>query len=129
MFTISTDYEMRSYKDKEIDTGVDPEPAKYLYDLNQFRIGTEYLIVSDFAVIPIRLGFFTDPTLLSYINQDNDVDQIKGNGLSIGSGLIFGKFSFDVSATISGWEIDFGNGIKESNYRSVIGLSGIIYFG
>jgi len=120
-FTLASDYEMRLYSETDFSE----------FDLNQFRVGAEYLIVSDFAVIPIRAGFFTEPTT-RHTGEDSDPyfvgDQIQGNGISLGSGLIFEKFSFDVSGSYSGYEVDWGNSEIETVGKVVIGLSGIIYF-
>ena len=137
-FTLSADYEMRAYKDQKVVVKAgDPlvtinEGKLSEYDLNQFRLGAEYLIISDFAVIPIRIGAFTEPTTRHTGENSNPYivgDQIKGSGFSLGSGLIFDKLSFDVSGTASGYEIDWGNNQIEKMIKTVIGLSGIFYFG
>jgi len=47
-FTLALDYETRAYGESNINSHED--------DLNQFRVGAEYLSVSDFAVIPFRLA-------------------------------------------------------------------------
>jgi len=74
LFTISADYELRNYTE-----------AGLPYDINQFRTGIEALFPTDFAVIPVRAGFFTHPTFM----DNEDGDQLNGIGLSLGTGLIF----------------------------------------
>jgi len=129
-FTFALDYEIRAYKDQEItyDDGSAPVTLSN-YNLNQLRTGAEYLFVSDFAVIPVRVGFYTEPTTQNLPEDNGSVgDQIIGNGIAFGSGLIFDKFSFDLSLSASGYEIDWGNEEKDTVTKVVFGLSGIIYF-
>ncbi|MCK4654906.1 MAG: hypothetical protein KAU01_10730 [Candidatus Cloacimonetes bacterium] len=125
-FTVAADYEMRKYGASEIvyedDSSVPLSDSEE--DLNQFRVGGEYLVITDFAVIPLRLGYQNVPTLIA----DENEDQVVGTGLSFGSGLIFERFSFDVTFQISGYEYenyDWGN-IKKN--KSTLTFSGIFYF-
>ena len=136
--TFAGDYEMRTFSEsKIIEEGIEADLTEF--DLNQFRLGAEYLLVTDFAVIPIRAGFFNYPTLESDWEWDDEFqtflptdDQIVGTGFSIGSGLIFEKFAFDV--TFSGWqyEVNYGEIFDEDITMEVsnatISASAILYF-
>jgi len=129
-FTLAADYEMRAYKNKKItyNDGSADEVLSY-YNLNQIRLGAEYLIVTDLAVIPLRIGFFNDPTIQNLVNADGSIgDQIIGQGFSVGTGLIFGNFSFDTSLSYSGYKIDWDNGSTLEVGKAILGLSGIFYF-
>jgi len=112
-FTIAGDYEMRYYS--EVD---------FPFDMNQFRVGAEYLLVADFAVIPLRAGFSNHPTF----NTDTNDDQVIGTGVAMGSGLIFEKFALDVSLSGNVTEIDMGNDATFTLTQAIIAISGIIYF-
>ena len=124
--TLAADYETRKYGASEIiydNTSIVPL-CDSEEDLSQFRVGGEYLIVSDFAVIPLRMGYQNVPTLLA----DYDENQVVGSGLSFGSGLIFEKFSFDITYQISGYEYeDYDWGYIKVN-KNTFTFSGIIYF-
>ncbi len=130
LFTIAADYEMRAYGDSKITyDNDDPDVDLSEDDLNQFRVGAEYLAVKDFAVIPIRAGFFTEPTTINeYDDEGNVGDQIVGSGFSFGTGLIFQRFALDTSFTFSSYEIDFEDGNKTTSSKMIFGLSSIIYF-
>jgi hypothetical protein len=128
--TLAADFEIRKYKSSDVAD----------FDLNQFRIGGEYLIVRDFAVIPIRVGFQTVPTTLE--NQEwNDFDglyegddsQVSGTSISVGSGLIFERFAFDVALVRQSYTWDFGGGgvisdVKMDFSKVQIITSAIVYF-
>jgi len=116
-FTVAVDYERRNYGNTKVkfDNEYFPDDMPFCQseeDLNQIRIGMEYLIVTDNYVLPIRFGAYNYPTLLSnyeynynYFEDDfnwsetetNDYEQVVGYGLSFGSGLIFEKFAIDFS--------------------------------
>lgn len=115
-FTLAADYETRAYGESNINAHED--------DLVQFRVGAEYLSVSDFAVIPFRVGYQSVPTLMADINGD----PIIGSGFSFGTGLIFEKFALDTAFTMAVNENDRGiYGIQENIYVKFI-FSGIVYF-
>ena len=133
--TLSADYETRSYKDKTItyDDGSEPDIISD-YNLDQIRAGFEYLFVTDFAVIPIRAGFHTMPTIFSNYDNfwvDNPIprDQVVGSGFAVGSGLIFEKFALDATVTFDSYKQELTSGGDYSQISSTIfTLSGIFYF-
>jgi long-subunit fatty acid transport protein len=59
-------------------------------DTTQVRIGGEYLIIGDKMTIPLRAGFFYDPE--PGLTKVDDYF-----GFSVGSGISYGKYAFDVS--------------------------------
>jgi len=131
--TFAIDYEMRAYgkseiKEKGQEDGSPLSESKE--NLNQFRIGAEYLLVTDFAVLPIRLGFQTVPTV--YANYDDNYDpkdQVTGFGFAIGSGLIMERYALDVTYSHSGYEQKFsGLNLTAGHSSNILTLSGIFYF-
>jgi len=95
--TVSSDYEIRAYGKSMInyESGGESNLSESEENLNQIRVGAEYLIVSDFAVIPLRAGFKTIPTLRANGEGPSEyweyTDQVIGSGFSFGTGLIFEK--------------------------------------
>ncbi len=114
-FTLAIDYETRAYGESNINAHDD--------DLNQFRVGAEYLIVSDFAVVPFRVGYQSVPTLMADIYGDS----IIGSGFSFGTGLIFEKFALDTAFTMATNKNERSTSTQENTYLKFI-FSGIIYF-
>ncbi|MDA3813440.1 MAG: hypothetical protein PF570_04220 [Candidatus Cloacimonetes bacterium] len=106
--TLSVDMESRKFsettlkEDYEELTGNDEEMENL--DLNQLRFGAEYLFINiwDFAVIPLRIGGRSLPTLFTDINEK----QVEGAAFSVGSGLITDQYSLDISVDTSAFEID-----------------------
>lgn len=132
-FTFAIDYEMRAYgkseiKEKGQDDGSPLSESKE--NLNQFRIGAEYLLVTDFAVLPIRLGFQTVPTVYANYDDNNEPkDQAKGIGFAIGSGLIMEKYALDITYSYSGFEQkNSAFNLTAGHGSNALTLSGIFYF-
>jgi len=92
--TLKEDYEDLTGNNEEIEN----------LDLNQLRFGAEYLFTDiwDFAVIPMRIGGRSLPTLFN----DIDEEQVVGAVFSLGTGLITDRYSIDISAENSAFEID-----------------------
>ena len=145
-FTLSADYESRAFGDKKFkyagiyddgdtDSGEVPMSDSN-EDLNQFRVGAEFLIVTGAVIIPIRAGVKNVPTLLA--NNDvsgNTTGQVVGSSWSVGTGLIFHRLSIDAALTMSTFEqemfVPFGEEIIKTNSdwtKSTLSLSGILYF-
>ncbi|MBT3755162.1 MAG: hypothetical protein HOK80_01165 [Candidatus Cloacimonetes bacterium] len=132
--TISVDVETRKFsettlkEDYEDLTGNDEEMENL--DLNQFRFGAEYLFTElwDFAIIPLRLGGRSLPTLFTDINEE----QVEGAAFSIGTGLITDQYSMDLSVDTSTFEIDRmlndTDGFIYKKTVSTVTLSCIYYF-
>jgi opacity protein-like surface antigen len=143
-FTLAADYEMRQYKDKKSTVTIsgfsssDPLSASN-ENLNQVRVGAEYLIVMNGGVIPLRAGFRTVPTVLAnYIwNRDSlsyyPSDQVSGIGFSAGTGFISNSFALDFAYSHEKYDeqkwTDAGVTYYTSNYGADrFSLSLIVYF-
>jgi hypothetical protein len=136
--TLAVDYESRLYGDKRIFYTTDGEPidttdlSDSKENLNQVRVGAEYLIVTSAGVIPIRAGFRTVPTLLA--DQDskgNAKDQVSGTGFTVGTGFISQSFALDFAYSRSKWEQSYqmvGGNITATNTVQMVSASLIIYF-
>ena len=123
--TVACDYETRAYGSSKIVFDDASETSLSDYDLNQLRVGAEYLVVTDFAVIPLRAGYHTVPTFFS----DYEGEQVVGNGFAVGSGLIFEKFALDATVTFDSYKQELTSGGDYSQISSTIfTLSGILYF-
>ena len=138
--TLSADYELRAYGKSKInyDLGGSSNLSESEEDLNQVRVGAEYLIVSDFAVIPLRAGFKTVPTLQANVEGPSGywdyTDQVIGEGFSFGTGLIFEKIAIDAAGefatTIEEWEDwpDYGESESGTNTKFKATISCVFYF-
>ncbi len=138
--TLSSDYEIRAYGESKIhyELGGTSNLSDSKENLNQIRVGAEYLVVTDFAVIPLRAGFKTIPTLLSN-GEGPDysweyTDQTKGTGFSVGTGLIFERVAidatFDLSSYIQEWDNwpDYGENETGTLTKYDTTVSCIFYF-
>jgi long-subunit fatty acid transport protein len=137
--TLSFDFETRRYGDsklyyttdgKAIDT-VNMSDSKS--DLNQIRVGAEYLIVTSSVVIPVRAGFRTEPTMMANWDGINSkyTDQVSGTGFTVGTGLISKAFALDVTysrATAQRTGTYTGGKATEDFTFQVVSTSLIIYF-
>jgi long-subunit fatty acid transport protein len=144
--TLAMDYEMRSYGNKKIKYEATYEPtgdvgtsegdiSESKSNFNEVRLGAEYLIVLDNAVIPLRVGYKTVPTGYANYVFDSAVDsflptneQVTGSAVSFGTGFIIDVLAFDITYSSVSYiqkydtlgEIDFATG--------TISSSVIIYF-
>jgi opacity protein-like surface antigen len=135
--TVGLDFERRNYSKTDLSSSDE--------DVNQIRLGMEYLLVTDAVVIPLRIGFFNYPTLWANVDYEFDSwngeyvevksEQLVGYGMSLGSGVIFDKFALDVSYSFLSYENIFNyndlDGYEWSqswkNTRNTLNFSGIIY--
>ena len=134
--TLAVDVESRKFgettlKENYADiTGNDEGIIIENQDLNQLRFGGEYLFTEiwDFAVIPLRIGAQTYPTLF----MDNNDEQVVGAGLSLGTGLITDRYSLDISFKNTEFEIEYedddDDGFVYKKTTNTLTLSCIYYF-
>ncbi len=114
--TIAADYERRNYSTSEFTWQyynsygqiVDTTENKGWRDINQFRVGIEYVFVGSNAVFPIRLGFRTAP-LVTQSDVENTIDAstfnitnsdsagITGMVFTGGFGMKFGNIWLDLA--------------------------------
>lgn len=131
--TVAADYEMRGYGSKQFTQDVNGtqytgQMSDSKKNLNQFRIGAEYLIIADAGVFPIRAGFQTVPTVLAdYDASGNPTNQVVGNGFAVGTGFISGTFALDLTYSRSSY--DQGDTYSTTSVaKSTITGSVIVYF-
>jgi opacity protein-like surface antigen len=143
-FTLAADYEMRQFKDKKYTTTEQDYSESGLLsdsneDLNQVRVGAEYLFVMKGGVIPLRAGFRTTPTVYANYQWNRTsgeydaADQVSGFGYSAGTGFISSSFALDFAYTREKYDeqtwtdqgvTDFSNTYHVDRFS----LSLIIYF-
>ncbi len=96
-------------------------------DLNSIHFGAEYLITSGNSVIPVRLGFYTDPSNA----VDDSGEQIVTKVLTAGIGIILGNVvldgSFEWGKTESVENEDFDITFKGNGF--LMSLGAVIHFG
>ncbi|MBK7257512.1 MAG: hypothetical protein IPI01_06865 [Ignavibacteriae bacterium] len=141
--TIAFDFESRLYGDRKLyrkgrtQAGIERQDTIKLsaseQDLNQIRVGAEYLIVTRAGVIPVRAGFHTVPTLRANWDVNDKPDgQVAGTGFSVGTGFIGGAIALDVTYSQTSWEQKFAmtaTNTATSEYLSqMVSVSAIIYF-
>jgi long-subunit fatty acid transport protein len=66
-------------------------------DTTQVRLGSEYLLIGEKTVVPLRAGLFYDP-------EPNGTRRDDYFGFSLGSGIAYDKYIFDIS-----YQFRFGN--------------------
>jgi long-subunit fatty acid transport protein len=103
--TLAFDYEYRAYNSSEYEysTFTDEE---FWNNVNQFRVGMEYLFVGNTAVFPVRLGFRTNPQVYygeeAYTDAswNTTADSVGMSGMVFtgGFGMKFGRVWFDMAA-------------------------------
>ena len=133
--TLAADYEIRAYGSKKITSTVDGAPGDTTdlsdskQNLNQFRVGAEYLFVADFGVIPLRAGFRTNPTVLA--NEDSTgkfTDQVVGMAFSVGTGFIGQVVAVDIAYTRLWYDRNIGKDVTIKTATNTFSASVIIYF-
>ncbi len=84
-----------------------PENEADIDATHQIRLGAEYLFIKPGYAIPLRGGIFYDPAPAS--GQPDDYF-----GFSLGSGIAYGRFIFDVA-----FQHRFGNNVGQSFSRNL----------
>jgi long-subunit fatty acid transport protein len=74
---------------------------------HQVRMGAEYLLIKPTYVIPLRAGVFYDPAPASGSPDDYF-------GFSLGSGIAYGRFIFDIA-----YQYRFGNNVGSSILKNL----------
>ena len=101
-FTISADLDIRPYSNMEVDTGT-VDTSVHFKSVTQLRFGAEYLAMLGQAILPLRIGFRTDPKTFTgwkyisrtpYVYQSDD-KQVVGKVFTFGNGVAFKKFQLD----------------------------------
>ncbi len=119
---IAVDYKSHDWS-KSDDFKEASEPD--IYKLNSFHLGLEYLLMNGNAVIPLRIGFYTNPL---FGTEDKDNNQIVDNVLTLGAGLIMNKIIIDGAFEMEPTTIKYDlYDYKENFFRVTIGAT--IHFG
>jgi len=130
--TLAADVDIRPYSNTDLSN--DTTITDFLEDGTQFRVGLEYLVIQDFGVLPLRLGFRTDP----WLSKGFDDEKVTGLVFTGGAGLMIGNVWLDAAyelgmAKTEGDHEDFdGDGIgdrvtfKQTTHN--IMLSAVIHF-
>ena len=141
--TIAVDFESRLYGDKKIFREADGSTSTTKVrdtlqlsdsksDLNQVRVGAEYLVVTTAGVIPIRAGFRTVPTLSANVDEKgNYSDMVTGNAFTLGTGFIGQSLALDLTYTRGQGEQSFaqtGGTAKRTLTVQTVSASLIVYF-
>jgi hypothetical protein len=140
--TIAVDFESRLYGDKkdyaESDGGTTTagrdtfQLSTSKSDLNQVRVGAEYLVVTTAGVIPIRAGFRTVPTLSANVDEKgNYSDMVMGNAFTLGTGFIGQSLALDVTYTrsqVEQSEAQNGGAATTKYTNQTVSASLIVYF-
>jgi long-subunit fatty acid transport protein len=101
LYSMSMDYESRLYAQTALDNPIyegDSELSQH--NLNQFRLGGEYMIQKTDYNIPLRFGVQTLPTIHNNLDGSGQVTgQVVGAGLSVGTGYKTDLFAIDMAFT------------------------------
>jgi len=97
--TIAVDVEAQAWSDAKVSTTAAEGLAvpTQLADVLSWRFGLEKVLQAGRWSVPVRLGYFTDPSPYRdrLYRQKYEGDQIENQGWSIGMGVVRGKFTFD----------------------------------
>ena len=140
--TLAADYEILQSEDKKITNGaflssgteITQETVDNLSasneNMNQYRLGFEYLIFADDFVMPVRAGFRSHPTLAADVDENGTIgDQATGNSFSFGLGVVLDQLSFDVAYEYLSYDVkNSQTDLTNTITTSFITLSGILYF-
>jgi long-subunit fatty acid transport protein len=104
--TLAVDYEHRHYASTEYTNSTGTSYDLSWNNVNQFRVGMEYLFIGQSAVFPVRLGFRTNPQIdfatewaqdASYHWSQTDSTTMNGMVFTGGFGMKFGNIWFDLA--------------------------------
>ena len=121
---IAADYEIRKFSEFKIKLDDYYDYELDWLDVNQIRLGAEYLIMSGSTVIPLRIGLKTEPRPY----EDANGDQVTGAALTMGIGLASHSFSLGATLEYSALTMKYA-GIEVTDSQVNFILSGIFYFG
>ncbi len=139
---LAADFEMRSFSNFETRNKWTSPSLTYLNsdefekadfeDVNQLRIGLEYLIMSGNSIIPLRLGLKTEPKPYKDFNDE----QVAGAGITFGTGLVGNSYTLAATVEYSALTLKYdyydGFNFNESEITTSqlnFLISGIFYFG
>jgi opacity protein-like surface antigen len=126
--TISADYESRTFSEFKVKSDLGDQEFEW-EDVNQLRLGAEYLLMSGESILPVRLGIATTPTPL----KDYNDDQITGINLCAGIGIIMGNINLDLGIEYNTYMVEGsletgGTYNASDNYLRFL-VSGVFHLG
>jgi len=123
---LTADYELRGFSSFESRfKGYDFEkPEEEFVDVNQLRLGAEYLLMSGSTVIPLRIGLKSEPRPVKNFNGD----QIVGGALTMGFGIVSSSYSLGVALEYSALTLKYFDSEITTSQLNLL-VSGIFYFG
>jgi hypothetical protein len=145
-FTLAADMEIRNYGDKKIKNAIssrlfnisgtsEQNISESGANLNEVRLGAEYLIVLAHSVIPLRLGFKSVPTTLADYTYDYTkgmyvptTNQVKGGAIALGSGYITDSFALDITLSSLTYTQKYDTDGQIDYTTGVLSTSLIFYF-
>ncbi|MGD9899535.1 MAG: OmpP1/FadL family transporter [Calditrichaceae bacterium] len=120
---LALDFHSRNWSNSDLfaDSEVD-------VDLNSLHFGIEYLAQSGSSVIPLRLGFHTNPLF----EWDKNGDQVVNPVITLGAGIIMNKFILDAAFEYEPASYEFEDSfdtytVEQNSFRFTLG--GTIHFG
>ncbi len=139
---LAADYEMRGFSNFETRlTWTSPDLQNLNTDrfekaewenVNQFRLGAEYLLTAGNSFVPLRIGLKTEPKPY----KDFEDNQVVGAALTMGIGLVAKSFTLAAALEYSALSLKYyyydGYSYSESeitNSQLNFLVSGIFYFG
>lgn len=144
--TIAADVDIRPYSSMEfLDSADVKDTSSHPMSITQIRLGAEYLLMLGPGIVPLRVGFRTDPRTYTGTNvgptpsgiYTSDDKQVSGQVFSFGTGFVSKKFQLDGAFEFgstkepinwdSSWQANPSTwNWKESSMRYLI--SGIVRF-
>jgi len=121
---LAVDYESRRFSTSEMKVDDESESLE-MEDVNQFRLGAEYLIFSGDNIIPLRAGIKSDAKPF----KDYNDEQVVGGVFTIGAGLIMGNVNLDFAAEFGSTEWDVYQGRKLSESKTNLIFGAVIHLG
>lgn len=139
---VAADYEMRGFSNFKMrlnwtspdlqDQNTDKFEKAEWENVNQFRLGAEYLVTAGNSFVPLRIGLKSEPKPY----KDSNGDQVMGAALTMGIGLVAKNFTLAAALEYSALSLKYqyfdGYAYTESeitNSQLNFLLSGIFYFG
>ena len=121
---LAADYESRRFSTTEMKVG-DASQSLEMEDVNQFRLGAEYLIFSGDNIIPLRAGFKSDAKPF----KDASDEQVVGAVVTVGAGLIMGNINLDFAVEFGSteWDVFQDRTLSETKTNLIFGA--VIHFG
>ncbi|MGQ9559370.1 MAG: hypothetical protein ACUVWA_02555 [Candidatus Oleimicrobiaceae bacterium] len=127
---LAIDYHLAPWSKATVDSAI-TLPGLPLPDAHSFHVGMEYLFLAGEWMVPVRIGFHTDPRLEREYAQDEPSqggEAISGIAFSAGTGLQSSTASFDFSVEVglcdyTGWNVFVqpaeGWAVRERTFRVI----------